>query len=123
MPDDHRREPETDAERVEHVRNVAFSAMPVTMPGSAIGRITRKLMLVAAEEVVALDRECRHRAEHEGDRCRAESARSNRGAQRRPHAPPLFAAARHHSSVNPVGGNANVRDLLKALSSTSSSGT
>jgi hypothetical protein len=38
-------------------------------------------------------------------------------------APSLFAAARHHSNVKPVGGNANVRDLLNALSSTSSSGT
>ena len=38
MPDDDREEPEVDAERF---RNVAFSAMPVTIPGSAIGRMTR----------------------------------------------------------------------------------
>ena len=35
----------------------------------------------------------------------------------------LSAAARHHLSVYPVGGNAKVRDRLNAFSTTMTSGT
>ena len=38
------------------------------------------------------------------------------------HMPWLLAASTHHRSVKPVGGNANVREALKALITTKSSG-
>jgi hypothetical protein len=36
--------------------------------------------------------------------------------------PLLFPASRHHSNVKPLGGNANEREELKALTTTRSSG-
>ena len=48
-----------------------FSAIPVMIPGSAIGRQQERDRL-AAEEPEAVDRERGHRAEHERDRGRDE---------------------------------------------------
>jgi hypothetical protein len=50
-----------------------FSAMPVMIPGSAIGSTSRTRRL-AAEEAEAVHRERRHRAEHERDRGREQPA-------------------------------------------------
>ena len=44
-----------------------FSAIPVTMPGKAIGKMTRR-EIVWRPKKVAVDGEGRHRAEHERDR-------------------------------------------------------
>ena len=76
---------------------VAFSAIPVTMPGNVIGSTTRKLTTVAAEEPVPLHGEGGHGAEDQRDR---------RGAEARPppswpsdvHIPSLFHATTHHCS-------------------------
>ena len=53
-------------------RTSCSRAMPVTMPGSAIGRITTNEIDLAAEEPVALDGERRERPEDERDGGRAE---------------------------------------------------
>ena len=105
----------------QEVLNAALSAMPVTMPGSAIGRITRKLTVVAPEEPVALHRERGHRAEHQGDRGRAEPD-LDAGPQRRAR-PVAVQRPCHHSSVNAVGGQPKVLEALNELTSTTSSGT
>ena len=52
--------------------NSVFSAMPVTMPGSAIGQQHEQRHRVAAEEVVAHQRHRGERAQHHGDRGRAQ---------------------------------------------------
>jgi hypothetical protein len=38
------------------------------------------------------------------------------------HMPSLLAASAHHRNVKPLGGNANVREELKALITTKSNG-
>ena len=85
------------------VRNAEFSAMPVTMPGSAIGRTTRKLIGVAAEEAVALPRRRRPSCRARARRRRAEPDLHDwcAAASR---APALSRAGRHQSRVKPVGG-------------------
>jgi hypothetical protein len=95
--------------------------MPVTMPGSAIGRITRKLMLDRPKKWYRWTANAAIVPRTRAIAVAPIAARIEVPSALR--APSLFAAARHHCSVPPVGGNANVRDLLTVLSSTSSSGT
>src|SRR4051795_988145 len=100
--------------------NVAFSAMPVTMPGSVIGNTTRKLTTFRPKNAW---------------RCTANAAivPSTSAITVAPtpttaelasdfHMPWLLAASTHHSNVKPLGGNANDRDELNALMTTKSSG-
>ena len=60
---------------------VASSARPVMIPGSAMGRITAKLMTSLTEEPVARDRERSERAQYHRDRGRTEP-RQHRHLQR-----------------------------------------
>ena len=101
--------------------NVAFSAMPVTMPGSVIGSTTRKLTTSRPKNRY---------------RCTANAAMvpstNAIAVAPRPtttelasdfHIPSLCHAVTHHCVVNPVGGKANVREELNALTSTRAKGT
>ena len=60
-----------------NVWNVELKAMPVTTPGRAIGRTSRKLDRLPAEERVALDRQ---RSERPEDDARWPSRRSLPGS-------------------------------------------
>ena len=63
VPDHDRRQPEVDPDRMYE----AFSAIPVTIPGSAIGRMTRNEIDSRPKKLMPGDRERRERPEHERD--------------------------------------------------------
>ncbi|ANF31903.1 hypothetical protein A0130_09650 [Leifsonia xyli] len=103
------------------VVNVDASAMPVTMPGSVMGRTTRKLMLcrpknwkrcTANAAIVPSTRAMA--AAHSPQSTEVASASA---------APREWNASSHHCSVKPGGGKENVRELLNELSTIRSSGT
>ena len=64
---DHQR-PQREVPMPRMVVNALLSAIAVTMPGSAIGRMISRSTASAAEEAIALQRERRERAEDERDR-------------------------------------------------------
>ena len=106
---------------VSTVLNALFSAMPVTMPGSAIGRMTSSETRLPAEEPVALHRERGHRAQDQRDRRRAEAG-LDRGPQGGPDArvvpgdrPPVAGQVRS-------AARRTSRSLLKELATTIISG-
>ena len=97
------------------------SAMPVTMPGSAIGSRMR------------IDTDSRPKNRYRATANDAIVPRTSATAVApRPaftdvasasRAPGLFQARYHHSRVNPLGGQPNVRSVLNDEISTTSSGT
>jgi hypothetical protein len=95
--------------------------MPVTMPGSAIGRMIsresvsrpKNLKRCTAKDTIV-------------PRIRAMAVAPSPAlidVHRASRAPELFQAADHHRVVKSCGGQANVRSPLNELTSTSSSGT
>ena len=72
MPDDDRPDREADAERLKTFRIVAWSASPVMIPGSAIGRMMRNEIVSRPKNLVARDGERSKRAEDKRNGRRAE---------------------------------------------------
>ena len=100
--------------------NVAFSAIPVTMPGSVIGNTTRKLTVFRPKNSY---RWTANAAIVPNTRAIAVAPRPTTTEFTSDfHMPSLFQASTHHAHVNPVGGNANVREELNALRTTRSKG-
>ncbi|CAM5404514.1 hypothetical protein SANTM175S_09047 [Streptomyces antimycoticus] len=103
------------------VRKAALRAMPLTMPGSAIGRTSRKDTV----------RRPKKRWRWTAYAARVPSTRAIAVAaspalsevSRAWRAPSLCRAARHQRPVRPLGGQPKERSVLTELSSTSSSGT
>ena len=119
-----RRPPRTGPRRRRPIteRNALSSAMPVTMPGSAIGSTTSSDTRVAAEEAVPLHREGRPCVPSTSAIAVAPRPALTESTARRGR-PSLFHAGRHHWVVRPGGGQANVRSALNELTSTTTSGT
>ena len=103
------------------VRNALLSAMPVTMPGRAIGR------RISNETVWRPKKRVRRSASPASvPRTRAIAVASSATStlvSSASRAPWLWAATFHQCRVNPLGGHANVRSTLKELTTTSASGT
>ncbi len=98
-----------------------LSAMPVTMPGSAIGSTTSRLITSRPKNRYRWTAKAR---QVPSTRASAVAPRPTLTlVQSADRAPALSSVRRHHSSVSPLGGKPNVRDELNELTSTSSSGT
>ena len=103
------------------VRKALLRAMPVTMPGSAIGR------MISSDTVLRPKKRVRRSASPASvPSTRAitvASSATSRLVSSASRAPVLWAASFHQCSVNPLGGQANVRSTLKEFTSTRPSGT
>src|SRR3954453_5336041 len=97
--------------------NVALSAIPVTIPGKVIGSTTRKLTTSRPKK---RDRFTANAAMVPSTNAIAVAARpTTTEVPTDFHIPSLCHAVTHHCVVKPLGGKANVRDELNALTSTS----
>lgn len=103
------------------VRKALLSAMPVTMPGSAIGRMT------SSDTVSRPKNRYRCTANAAIVPSTHATAVAPRPALTEVHSadrtPPFCQARDHHSPVTWVGGQANVLSALNELISTTNSGT
>jgi hypothetical protein len=103
------------------VRKALFSAMPVTMPGNAIGRITssdtasRPKNLYRCSDIAASVPSTSATA--------VDSRPTTTEVRSASSAPALCAARDHHCRVKPAGGQPNARSLLNELITTTISGT
>ena len=102
------------------VVNMLFRAMPVTTPGSAIGRITRRLMTSRPKNSYRCnDSASSVPSTSEMTVATTATHREDRTASR---TPGDSKALPHHSKVKPLGGQPNVRSALNEFTTTSISG-
>src|SRR3954454_14703469 len=101
-------------------RKVLLSAMPVTMPGSAIGRRTRNDTVSRPKN---REREAGHAAIVPSNSATAVAPRPALMLLSSASLAPAACQARdHHDTVKPEGGHPNVRDRLNELTRTTASG-
>ena len=103
------------------VRKALLSAMPVTMPGSAIGR------MISSETVWRPKKRVRRNASPASvpstSAIAVASSATSTLTSSACRAPWLWAASFHQCRVNPLGGHEKVRSTLKELTTTIASGT
>ena len=104
------------------MRKALLSAMPVTMPGSAIGRMISSETTLRPKKRVRRSASAAQRAEHQRDRGRQQRD-LDADQQRVPGAGAVRGDASTSARVSPLGGQANVRSTLNELTTTSASGT
>jgi len=103
------------------VRKALLSAIPVTIPGSAIGSTTRRLTVDFPKKLKRCSANDSAVPEQQGDHRRRRG--DDEEVEMADSAPALANALPHHSVVKPGGGHAKVLLVENELSTTTRMGT